>query len=68
LLKSADGTPYEIYIAHDMPHETNAVASARQERPPDPYAPGAMRNIGAQQPNSYVQRRGRAGRQQTEAK
>jgi hypothetical protein len=67
-LKGADGTPYEIYIAHDMPHETNAVASVRPERPADPYAPGAIRNMGAEQPNLHVQRRGRAGRQRSEAK
>lgn len=50
LLKGADGSRYEMFIAHDMTHETGAVASVKPERPADPYAPGAMINSTTEQP------------------
>ncbi len=65
-LKGADGSPYEMYIAHEMSQETGNVASSvRPNTPPvDPYAPGAaIRGIGAEQPNSPVRPRGRSRRQ-----
>ncbi len=62
-LRGADGTSYDMYILH----ETKAVASIKPDAPADPYAAGAIRNIDAEQPNSPVRRRGRAGRQRSEA-
>lgn len=72
LLKQADGTLYELFITRDTKTavQANPLASARpavsfKPAPTDPYAPGAIRNIEAEQPNANVRRRGRVGRQQS---
>jgi hypothetical protein len=73
LLKQVDGTLYELFITRDTKTavQANPLASVRPAAPfkratTDPYAPGAIRNIEAEQPNSNVQRRGRVGRKQSE--
>ncbi len=71
LLKQADGSLYELFITRDTKTAVQAnplasVSPAASFKPTDPYAPGAIRNIDAGQPNSPVQRRGRVGRQQSE--
>ncbi len=64
-LKGADGSPYEMYIAHET---RNVASSVRPNTPPvDPYAPGAaIRGNGAEQPNSAVRPRGRSPLRQLE--
>jgi hypothetical protein len=64
-LKSADGTPYEIYIAHDMPHETKAVASVQKNISSNPSPPAeapqnqrkTLRNGPTERPLSYYEKR-----------
>ena len=65
-LKRTDGTLYDMYIAHDT-KTVASVAPVKPDVPADPYAPGAIRNINAEQPNPLVRHRGRAGRQRPES-
>jgi len=73
LLKQADGTLYELFITRNTKTavQANPPASVRpalsfKRATTDPYAPGAIRNIDTEQPNSNVRRPGRLGRQPSE--
>lgn len=51
VLKGADGTSYEMYIAHDriISPPARTVAPLPSDTPPDPYAPGAIRRPDSEQ-------------------
>jgi hypothetical protein len=60
-LRRTDGSLYDMYIANDT-KTVASVASANRDLPPDPYGPGAIRNIDAERQNAQTRPRGRHGR------